>query len=633
MAVPLVIVPLAMTPLAVVGQDVDRKPVKPSKPTVTFNSDIGPMIHKRCSSCHRPGQAGPFSLLDYKDVAKRAQTIAAVVESGYMPPWKPIDHKFEFSNDISLSTNEKEQLNRWIAAGKPRGSGDPPKPPTFKDGWRLGKPDFVVKMNGQFKIPASGPDVYRSFIFPVQFPEDKWVKAIEYRPTATSSVHHAIFFIDTSGNARAKDGEDGQPGIPGMGFLGNIGSAAEESPRKSGLLSRLGKRGSNDSQPQISKALNRGLGGYVPGSAPTRLPGDLAMLLPKGSDIVMQTHFHPSGKAESEQGEIALYFGDRAPSNRLVSVQVPAIFGIATGLKIPAGEANYTIRESFTLPTAVQVIDIAGHAHYICRHVKMTAELPDGTQQILLEIDDWDLDWQGSYQFKNQVILPKGTVLTSELIYDNSADNPENPNHPPKEIRWGRESEDEMGSVTIQTIAVDEKKRPQLESAVGQYVTSSLMGMDIVDLLMHRDENKDGALQKSEVPSRLAQRFRLLDRNRDQKLDRDELDTIRKFLPNPFRQGSKKRVDESTNKKTLSFRCLDGSELSPFENPKVKACALVFVSTDCPIANAYLPLLEKLQSEFAEKASEQFWSIQIQTLLLRKLNRMWRILESRCQWC
>ena len=510
----------------------------PSAEMVTFNKDIAPIIHEKCSGCHRPGQAGPFSLLTYKDVAKRARTIDAVIDSGYMPPWKPVNHEIKFTNERRLTNPQKRKFEDWLAGGKPKGSGKPPAVPKFNDSWSLGKPDMVVEMLGEFKVPAAGKDIYRSFVFPLQLENDKWVKAIEYRPTATSSVHHAIFFADTSGNARRMNGSDGKPGIAGMSFLAAPGPSnkIDNDPQtsQSGLgqfLSNVRRLQSGQTEAPFARAFGSGLGGYVPGSTPTRLPGDLAVLLPAGSDIVMQTHFHPSGKPETEQGKMAIYFADEAPSKKMVNIQIPAMFGIGVGLKVPAGEKNYRISESFTLPTDIQLISVGAHAHYICREAAMTATLPNGEIKVLLKIDDWDLDWQDRYYFKEPLILPAGTVLTSELTYDNSADNPENPNSPPREIRWGRESGDEMGSVSLQAIAVSESKRPELQKSIRKYMLGSIMQGDFIELLMQLDTNRDGGLQPAEAPARMQQRFDVLDRNGDGKLTPKELEILRRLLP------------------------------------------------------------------------------------------------------
>ncbi len=511
--------------------------------SVTFSSDIAAIIYEKCSACHRPGQVGPLPLLTYGDVKKRASTIEAVIENDFMPPWKPVNHNVQFSNDRSLSKSQKEKLQQWIAAGCPEGDrARIPSPPEFPDGWSLGKPDLVVTMNGEFEIPADGPDIYRSFVFPLGLPDDKWVKAIELRSAAKSAMHHALFFLDSSGNARKMDGSDGKAGISGMGFLTDFGGAAKDNPSGAGgLLNRLSgqrnKRGTGAVEDgRLDSALARGLGGYVPGAMPTKLPGDLAMALPKGSNIVMQTHFHPSGKRETEQAEMALYFADRPPSKQLVPIQVPAMFGFGANIDIPAGEKNFRIADSFKLPIDVQAISVGGHAHYICREMKMIARTPLGTEINLMQIDDWDLDWQDRYLFAEPVELPAGTVITTDIVYDNSADNPENPYQPPQRIRWGRQSDDEMGSITLAVVAADESQRPDLQVALRQHFTTSIAnrftrGEGIGQMLMQLDENRDGKLQKTEAPPRLSDRvFEMLDQDSDGSLDATELSRLRELV-------------------------------------------------------------------------------------------------------
>ena len=478
--------------------------------SITFNQEIAPIVYEKCSMCHRPGQTGPFSLLSYQDVKQRAETMLAVIDDGYMPPWKPVNDNVHYSNDRRLGERQKAMFEQWISDGLLEGEDPKPTPPTFPDGWTLGQPDLSAKMLGRYEIPASGPDIYRSFVIPLDLTKDRWVKAIEYRPSALAAVHHAIFFVDPTGTARLMDGADGTPGIEGMGFLDN------------------GRR----FQPS-SRLSNLSLGGYVPGTMPTKLPGDLAMYLPKGSDIIVQTHFHPSGKVEQEQGELAIYFAEQPPTKQLVSIQVPAMFGIGVGIRVPAGEANYVVEESYELPFAIRVVSIGAHAHYICREASMYAKLPSGESIALLEIDDWDLDWQDRYYFESPLELPAGTVLKTRLVYDNSEENPENPNSPPREIRWGRQSGDEMGSVTLQAVAVDETQRKLLERSIRRYRISSVTQSGLVDLLMQFDTNRDERLQRAELPERLTGRFPLLDRDHDGVLDRGELGRIQRLFRTP----------------------------------------------------------------------------------------------------
>jgi hypothetical protein len=274
----------------------------------------------------------------------------------------------------------------------------------------------------------------------------------------------------------------------------------------------------------------------------------------------MQTHFHPTGKPETEQAELGLYFADAPPTHRLVPIQLPPLFGIGAGIDIPPGQSDYRIEASYTLPIDVRGIEIGGHAHYICSSMHMTAKLPTGESLTLLKIDDWDLDWQDRYQFAKPLDLPKGTELTAVITYDNSANNPENPYSPPRNITWGRESNDEMGSITLQTIARDEAEREQLENDVRRTTRESLRnriqsqtaglaalglggtsasketsggngGLGRGGLLKLLDRNRDGKLQELEVPERFRERvFDLFDGDGDGELDEGELAAGRKSL-------------------------------------------------------------------------------------------------------
>lgn len=491
---------------------------------VTFNEHIAPLIHENCTGCHRPEQSGPFSLITYRQVKKRSSTIEDVLLDRFMPPWKPVNSNIHFANDRRLSKDEIELFSAWVKDGTPE--GDPkkaPKAPQYPSGWYLGKPDLVVTMNGEFEVPAEGRDIYRSFVFPLQLSEDKWVKAVELRPKAKSSVHHALFFIDSSGQARQQDGRDGKAGFSGMGF--------RPRQRAGAGFSSAAFDGSD------------GLGGHVPGATPSKLPGDLAMFLPKGSDVVMQTHFHPSGKKETEQAELAFYFADKAPEKNLVALQVPPGFGITKQINIPAGEKNYVVEDSFTLPVPVYAIQINGHAHYICRKMKMTATLPNGKEGVLLDIQDWDLDWQDNYQFKKPIPLPAGTVLKTRLVYDNSTGNTENPFNPPQRIKWGPESDDEMGSITLVVVPKYKKDAAKLGDAQNAQMISGVVEAfpgaaeaitqarkTLLNVKFY-DKNKDDLVQFQEVPAYLrAEIFRRFDKNKDNVLDKEEQPAVQAYL-------------------------------------------------------------------------------------------------------
>ncbi|WP_230774069.1 c-type cytochrome [Roseiconus lacunae] len=501
--------------------------------SVDYENDVAPIIAQHCSGCHQPNQSGPFPLLTFEDVATQAETIEAVIAEGYMPPWKPVDTGVKFVNERHINDHDREVISAWIAAGKPRGqrpqssqvSAVGTAEQSDQTDWLLGQPDLVVSMKAPFKIPADGPDLYRSFVFEVGLTEDRWIKAMEVRPSARGAMHHALFFVDPTGKLRERHGSDGRTGFNGMSFLNAAWTGADG----------------------IAENFNRGLGGYVPGATPTRLPGDLARKLPAGSDIVMQTHFHPIGRSVTEQATLAIYFADKAPSHELIPLQLPPLFGIGAGIDVPAGEANFVVRHSYTLPIDVSAIEVGGHAHYICRSMRLDATLPGGRMRTLLRIEDWDLDWQDSYQFADAIDLPAGTRLDVCIKYDNSAANPSNPFTPPRQIAWGRESTDEMGSMILNLVARNESERDVLikdiqrntKNALRKRILSQQQKLGIhlptrmpnVRLLMFFDQNGDQRIQSSEVPKRFRSRlFDFFDSDQDATLDEAEIRQLRTFI-------------------------------------------------------------------------------------------------------
>jgi hypothetical protein len=258
-------------------------------------------------------------------------------------------------------------------------------------------------------------------------------------------VHHVLFAWDASGTAARRDGRDGKPGYSGMGTVGVAG---------------------NNGGP---------LGGWAVGATPAFLPDGVALPLPKGSDLVLQMHFHLTGKAEIEQSTVGIYFTDQVPERRLWSVQIPSLFGFGAGIDIPAGEKNYVIDDSLTLPADMRAFFVGAHAHYLAREMKATATLPDGSTQPLLWIQDWDFNWQDRYFYKSPVVLPKGTRIDVHLRYDNSADNPRNPNPTnPVRVMWGEQSFDEMGSVNLAMQAVRASDEPELQRVFAERLRTTI---------------------------------------------------------------------------------------------------------------------------------------------------------------
>jgi hypothetical protein len=303
-----------------------------------------------------------------------------------------------------------------------------PAPPTFAEGWTLGRPGVELHFPREIDVPADGPDLYRNVALPLNLQDEKWITAIDFEPSARKVAHHALFFVTPAADSASIGSDDVVPGLGGGG-------------RGRGLRSGLGQNGADRG--------GNGIGGWVPGMSPRFYPEGIAQRLPPHSNLVVQLHLHPSGKPEVERGRLALYFASEPPAKSLVSFQVPPVFGFAMGIDIPPGEAHYQIEDTVVLPADVEAFGARAHAHYLAKNMKMTATLPDGSTKGLLWIDDWDFGWQDSYFYKTPFVLPKGTRIEVRITYDNSGGNLRNPSDPPKRVTWGRGSLDEMGSMSL----------------------------------------------------------------------------------------------------------------------------------------------------------------------------------------
>jgi mono/diheme cytochrome c family protein len=398
----------------------------------TFNRDIAPILFQNCATCHHPGEVAPFPLLTYSDAKKHSSEIAELTHMRQMPPWKP-EHGFgEFVGERRLSDQQIATIQQWVKTGRAEGNAaDLPPQPKFAEGWVLGEPDLVVTVPKAFTLHGEGRDVFRSFAVPLNLSEDKYVEALEFRPSNRKIVHHALFFLDASGRARGQDGADGQPGFGrGAGGLGFIPSG--------------------------------GLGGWAPGVTPKRLPTGVGRVVKKGSDLVIQTHFHPSGKAETEQSTVGLYFAKKPPEKLFVS----SMRGLPRmKLDIPPGDNHYELSDSFTVPADVKLQGVFPHAHLICKEVEVTATLPDGKKIPVIWIKDWDWDWQDEYLYSHPLDIPKGTQVHMRFRFDNSEANVKNPSKPPKRVRWGEQTSDEMAICFFQLV-VDRSSADAVRSAM-----------------------------------------------------------------------------------------------------------------------------------------------------------------------
>ena len=399
----------------------------PDSTPPTFARDIAPILHGQCATCHRSGELAPFPLLTYDDARKRARQIVKVTSSGFMPPWKPEPGYGTFVDERRLRVDQIESLRRWADAGAPMGDSTlVPEPPKFPDGWQLGEPDLVLRMPDPYTVPAEGVDVFRNFVLHGGTDETRYVRAFEFRPGNPRVVHHAVIMIDQSGTARRRAALEAEPGFDGMSF----GEAREPDGH---FL------------------------GWTPGKAPAQSRDDLAWTLRPGSDLVVLLHMLPTGKAEPIQASLGLYFTDEPPARVAATIRLGR-----KDIDIPADVDDYVLEDRYVLPVDVELLRIYPHMHYLGKSVQVFATKPDGARQWLIRIDDWDFNWQDDYSYVDPPQLPAGTEISMRYVFDNSVDNPFNPNMPPKRVAYGLLSSDEMGDLILQVLPKDPADLPRL---------------------------------------------------------------------------------------------------------------------------------------------------------------------------
>ncbi len=399
---------------------------------VTFDKDIALLIFQHCSSCHRAGETAPFSLLTYDDARNHASQIAAVTQRHYMPPWLPEPGYGDFVGErqLRLTDAELRLIAEWVKEGCPEGNpADLPPAPHFTEGWQMGPPDLIVQIPKPYRLAAGDSDIFRSFVLPVDLKEPKQVRAIELRPGNNRIVHHANILLDHRQTMRRRDGEDGQPGFRGMLDVAEARSDFFD-PDAHFLF-------------------------WKPGTVLQPESDDMSWRLDPGTDLVLNMHLRPSGKQEMLQPEVGFYFASHPPLFHPMLLQLEH----DGALDIPPGARDFAVTDQLTLPVGVEVLAIYPHAHYIGKTVDAWAALPDGTRTWLIRISDWDTNWQAVYTYRTPLRLPRGTTVAMRITYDNSASNPHNPNDPPKRVRSGPRSEDEMGHVWLQVLPKKESEQ------------------------------------------------------------------------------------------------------------------------------------------------------------------------------
>ncbi|HKS37573.1 MAG TPA: tetratricopeptide repeat protein [Verrucomicrobiae bacterium] len=386
--------------------------------TLTFNRDIAPVIFNNCAPCHRPGQPAPFSLLDYAEVKKRGELIVEVTEKRYMPPWLPEPGHGNFADERRLSADQIGMIKQWVIEGAIEGrASDLPPLPEWLEGWELGQPDLAVTLPSAYTLAPDGKDVYRNFVVPIPTTERRFVRAVEFRPGNGKVVHHTFMYVDASRQSRHLVDNATPPSFGGMRV------------------------------PESAETPGGQLLGWQPGKRPYVSPDGLSWVLEKDSDLVLQMHLQPSGRSETVLPAVGFYFTDKPPTNIPYRINL-----LRYAIDIPPGVRDYSIENRYVLPVDVHLLRILPHTHYLGKELQGYALLPDGAKKWLLLIKNWDFNWQGDYRYAEPVFLPKGTTLVMHFTYDNSADNAHNPNHPPKRVKFGLQSTDEMGELGLQLL-------------------------------------------------------------------------------------------------------------------------------------------------------------------------------------
>jgi peroxiredoxin/mono/diheme cytochrome c family protein len=419
------------------------------KSAITYSNQIARIFQDHCVECHRPGQIGPFALQSYDEAAGWAEMINEVVQDQRMPPWHP-DPKFsKFANDVSLSAEQKELIAKWVAAGAPQGDPkDLPEPIEYSGSWMMpGGPDAVFYMSDEpVDVPAEGTVDYRYYVVDTGFTEDKWVKMAECMPDNRGVVHHIIVFLKSPSVSLFSDGSDERSG-EGDAAGKQARRDDEQGERKAKISEDGNVRDEGEGQRADGQRRRRGGGqasfgqlcGFAPGTRPVVFRKGMAKLIPAGSQLVFQMHYTSNGSPQKDRSAVGMKFCD--PDE--VEYRVATSNATNAMFEIPAGDPNYKVESERTYGGDVIMLSLFPHMHLRGKDFHYELIYPDGRKETILNMPRYDFNWQTSYVFEKPLELPKGTKLHCTAHFDNSADNPANPD-PTKPVRWGDQTWEEM---------------------------------------------------------------------------------------------------------------------------------------------------------------------------------------------
>ena len=417
------------------------KPGNATKDSPTWSRQIAPILYNNCTTCHHPGGAGPFSLLTYDDARRWSAQILTVTQSRFMPPWLPEPGYGDFADNRRLSAEDLASIKRWVNANMPEGNAaEAPAPPKYTSEWQLGPPDLILTAPESFTVPADGQDLFRNFIYPVPVTGTRYVRAVEILPGNARVVHHANILIDRTAELRRQHPNDWKAGIPGMEL--EIGSGDRFDPDSHFLF-------------------------WKPDTPAVIEPPGMPWRIDPGNDLILNTHLKPTGRVETVQPRIGLYFTDTPPTRQPMLLQLEH----DAALNIPAGDSHFVVEDELRLPIAIYALGIYPHAHYLGKQLEAWSVAPGGKRTPLILIKDWDIDRQSVYSYRKPPLLPAGSVLHMRYVYDNSTANPRNPAKPPIRVHNGNRSTDEMGHLWLQVLPV----HPMERSASGTEVDARML--------------------------------------------------------------------------------------------------------------------------------------------------------------
>jgi len=381
---------------------------------ITFSEHIAPIIYNKCTPCHRPGEIGPMSFTGYNEVVAYGSMISFTTQAGIMPPWQPDKNYSTLLDERGLTAQEIADIASWVNNGMPRGnvSLEPPLP-NFPTGSQLGQPDLVLSMSQAYQHQGNNQDMYRVFVLPVNLPADKSVKAIEFRPGNKKIVHHAILGLDTSGQGRIRD--NNAPGYGYTSFSGFGFTPVEDTWY-----------------------------GWAPGTTPRYYPSNIGKRLFRNADVLVQMHYAPYPTPESDSSSVNIFFDNNNQVSRHEIIAPLSPINLMNGpFVIPANTVK-SFKGRLHVPAAISLISAFPHMHLLGSSWKIYAVKPGNDTVNLIQIPEWDFNWQGFYHFPRLVKLPANSWLYAEATFDNTTNNPYNPNDPPINVSWGESTTDEM---------------------------------------------------------------------------------------------------------------------------------------------------------------------------------------------